>query len=263
MTPFQARISLLAFLFLVGSVALNAMLFQSARLQGTWTTSDFGPGAGSQYSGHSRDAQGTVRTGAVHVSSRTSGAASQASEGPIVDPAAAQRVSVDTSGNRKTASPVNTRNVEPTAGNAIAGIQRELTARGYEPGPVDGVVGLMTRAALLAYEYDEGLALTASPTEDRLKQLIFGLNAPAARAQSGRPATKQAAGLIRSVQDSLGRLGYAAGIANGELDYATRSAIRAFERDHGMAPTGRVSGRLLSQLNQTGKVRLTIAAEWN
>ena len=36
-------------------------------------------------------------------------------------------------------------------------VQRELQIRGYETGARDGVAGLMTRGAILAFEYDHGL----------------------------------------------------------------------------------------------------------
>ena len=35
-------------------------------------------------------------------------------------------------------------------------IQRELKAKGYEAGAVDGVIGLVTRGAIMAYESDAG-----------------------------------------------------------------------------------------------------------
>ena len=42
----------------------------------------------------------------------------------------------------------------------IRAIQRELQARGYEAGAADGVPRLVTRAAIMAYEHDNGLPLS-------------------------------------------------------------------------------------------------------
>ena len=56
----------------------------------------------------------------------------------------------------------------------IRGIQRELNGRGYDAGPPDGVVGLITRAAIMAYEHDYGLPLTATPSQDLLSRIVLG-----------------------------------------------------------------------------------------
>ena len=54
------------------------------------------------------------------------------------------------------------------------GIQRELNSRGYEAGQPDGVAGLVTRAAIYAYEYDNGLVLTGKPSDPLLSQIVLG-----------------------------------------------------------------------------------------
>ena len=41
-----------------------------------------------------------------------------------------------------------------TSGSSVAQTQRDLQALGYDPGPVDGVMGPKTRAALQAYRRD-------------------------------------------------------------------------------------------------------------
>jgi peptidoglycan hydrolase-like protein with peptidoglycan-binding domain len=55
---------------------------------------------------------------------------------------------------------------------AIADLQARLAARGYYPGPVDGVVGAQTRAAIRAYQKDRGL-----PVDGQITQaLVASLN---------------------------------------------------------------------------------------
>lgn len=46
----------------------------------------------------------------------------------------------------------------------IAVIQRELSKRGYDPGPADGVPGPKTRTAIGQYEADAGLPVTNQPS---------------------------------------------------------------------------------------------------
>lgn len=124
-------------------------------------------------------------------------------------------------------------------------VQRELQIRGYETGSRDGVAGVMTRGAILAYEHDHGLALTARPSQELLKAIILG---EGGKGKGSKAETAEAQDVIRSVQRSLARLGYKAGPANGRLTPETARAIRAFEADQALPETGRVSGPLISRL---------------
>ncbi len=49
---------------------------------------------------------------------------------------------------------------QPPAPFDMAVIQRELTKRGYDPGPADGVAGPKTREAIRQYEKDAGITVT-------------------------------------------------------------------------------------------------------
>jgi peptidoglycan hydrolase-like protein with peptidoglycan-binding domain len=124
-------------------------------------------------------------------------------------------------------------------------VQRELQIRGYETGARDGVAGVMTRAAIMAYEHDHGLALTARPSQPLLKAIVLG---EAGKGKGVKAETAEAQDVIRSVQRSLAKLGYKAGPANGRLTPETTRAIRAFEGDQALPETGRVSGPLISRL---------------
>lgn len=132
----------------------------------------------------------------------------------------------------------------------VRAVQRELAQRGYEPGPQDGALTAVTRAAILAYEQDQGLPLTGEPSERLLKGLLFGaIGQPSgAGAQRAAPASPQAAELITFVQSALARLGYGVRQADGRLGEETQRAIRKFETDHGLPATGRISGPLVARL---------------
>jgi hypothetical protein len=56
----------------------------------------------------------------------------------------------------------------------IREIQTALAARGYAPGPADGHAGPTTRAAILAFERDQGVLGTAVPSD----ALLAALRAP-------------------------------------------------------------------------------------
>jgi peptidoglycan hydrolase-like protein with peptidoglycan-binding domain len=141
--------------------------------------------------------------------------------------------------------------VAPPAGElkeTTRAIQVALAAKGYETGGTDGIAGPVTQAAILAYEVDTGLPLTAEPSDDLLAKIKEGRRGASAAAGSA-PGVKAEA-LIRSVQTQLAKLGYKVGRADGRLGEATIAAIRAFEKQQAMPDTGRISGDLVTRLTR-------------
>lgn len=132
--------------------------------------------------------------------------------------------------------------------DVVRAVQSELAHRGYEPGPADGLVHAVTRAAVMAYEHDHGLPLTGSPSEHLLKMMLFGVPAEAAK-DRGREPAPQVRDVIRKVQDSLAALGYPIKV-DGRIGRETARVIREFESQHGLKPSGRVSGSLLMKLHE-------------
>jgi peptidoglycan hydrolase-like protein with peptidoglycan-binding domain len=57
---------------------------------------------------------------------------------------------------------------------SVADIQRALAARGYNPGPVDGVPGFGTRNAIQQFQSDNGLEVTGWPTPEFNERLFSG-----------------------------------------------------------------------------------------
>ncbi len=127
-------------------------------------------------------------------------------------------------------------------------VQRELKIRGYETGPADGTTSLMTRAAIMGFEYDHALPMTGKPSQRLLEVIVMGDGARAARPVGSSGQSSEAADVIRSVQGSLIKAGYRPGRATGKLTPETMRAIRAFEADQALPETGRVSGPLVSRL---------------
>jgi peptidoglycan hydrolase-like protein with peptidoglycan-binding domain len=137
-------------------------------------------------------------------------------------------------------------------GETVRAVQRELAARGFGPVPNDGNLGLVTRAAIIAYEQDHRLPLTAAASEDLLRRLVLGTPAataaPSEEASPWQAASPEAEAVIGSVQRSLVQLGYRPGRADGQLGEETARAIHDFEVDSGMVPKGRISAELVRQL---------------
>lgn len=62
----------------------------------------------------------------------------------------------------------------PVSKAMVKELQRVLRQKGYRPGPVDGILGRQTRAALLSFQEDNGLAGGGALTEE--SRLALGLS---------------------------------------------------------------------------------------
>jgi len=134
----------------------------------------------------------------------------------------------------------------------IRSLQEELNAKGYGAGPVDGVTGARTRAAIRSYQRDAGLRVTGQPTKDLLDHMKFSSDSterreapPPAAAETTPTGDRE---LVRSVQRELQVRGYYKGGIDGIVGPNTRAAVRAFQRDAGFDVTGTVDQRLLTEL---------------
>lgn len=135
--------------------------------------------------------------------------------------------------------------------DVVRGIQRELNTRGYSAGPPDGVAGLVTRAAIMAYEYDYGLPLTGGATQELLSRIVLGSSAPSSsKTLAKRTAGHEAEAVIKSVKQQLTARGYAVGTIDGASNDQLARAIREFEIDQKLPESGRISGPLVSRLTR-------------
>jgi peptidoglycan hydrolase-like protein with peptidoglycan-binding domain len=147
----------------------------------------------------------------------------------------------------------------------VRAVQRELAARDYDVGDVDGKLSDKTKAAISSYERHEGLPVTGIATDDLLHHILLGANAKAvatgsvARNGKGEGKTDVAA-TVKALQQSLADLGYSPGPIDGTLGSATASAISAFQRDRKIPDTGRITPELLLELKQVTGQDLTKTA---
>ena len=124
--------------------------------------------------------------------------------------------------------------------NDVTAAQQRLKDRGYYSGPVDGVIGPNTEAALRHYQRDQRLRVTGS------------LDSPTLRALTTEAGTVPA-GLVsitevRSAQKELKDRGYYSGPVDGLIGAATETALRAYQRDRGLTVTGRLDSPTLRSL---------------
>lgn len=123
----------------------------------------------------------------------------------------------------------------------VRGIQKELLAHGYGAGPVDGVAGPRTQAAIRAYQRDAGLTVDGQATKRLLDHLKFALP----KVYSfGEPVM----GHVLEVQRELAKRGYYLGPHDGIAGAATQRAVSWFQRDAGLAADPAIDSRLLQQI---------------
>ncbi|MEY6432921.1 peptidoglycan-binding domain-containing protein [Thioalkalicoccus limnaeus] len=131
----------------------------------------------------------------------------------------------------------------PTAvdANTIAGIQGELRLRGYQIPRVTGQMDTQSRQAIRDYQQGQGVAVTGEPSAALLADL---------RAVRTEPAP--AAGLTReqraAAQRALSARGYEAGPPDGVLGPRSRDAIRTFQADNDITPSGELTSRTMALL---------------
>jgi peptidoglycan hydrolase-like protein with peptidoglycan-binding domain len=240
MTPRLARITLSGFVLLAAGVATNALFFQPRP-----GLASIGASIGASRMGPDRAA---ARVGPER-------AREPAPAGPTAKPR--MPVASGAEQRRLVAFEINAARVErlgegpssDAGAETIRAVQRELKARDYGPIGVDGVPGLATRAAIMAFEADNGLALTGEASETVLKRILLGVSAAGPDdAAATTPPSPRASEVIRAVQNWLVQLGYQPGPADGRLSSDTVSAIRFFEMDKGLVPKGRISADLVTRL---------------
>lgn len=126
-------------------------------------------------------------------------------------------------------------------------IQSALARAGYYNGTVDGSMGAGTRRAISAFQSDNGLPVTGTPTNS----LLGELRARGYLASSDSYGADSQDTLVSDLQAALRERGYNVRV-NGTLDSGTRSAIRSFQRKQGLPVTGRPTAELLALVEQSG-----------
>ncbi|MGH6826117.1 peptidoglycan-binding domain-containing protein [Methyloceanibacter sp.] len=154
---------------------------------------------------------------------------------------------------------------QPAPQQLVTAIQRELAARGYASGTVNGKLSDETRKAIATFEKDRGLPITGSPSDELLRRILLGEAAPPAAstgsvaAANGAPRAKPNAtagsdSTIKQVQQILADLGYAPGPVDGTMGDETQRAVSAFQRDRKIAQNGRITPELLREIKRvTGR----------
>src|SRR5262245_21422764 len=193
MTPGQARVALLTFLLVTTGGVVNALFLQNRATVDTKATTERPP-ARPPAADRARKPGEVTRTDRPKPSS-----AGAATEQPL-------RIAHFAPDTAKLDAMLPAAQSE-VATETVRAIQRELKARGYGPLASDGVMGLTTRAGIMAFEYDHGLALTGEANEDLLRRILLGTSTDTELVGAGKVQSIRAEQMIRTVQQRLSGLG--------------------------------------------------------
>jgi peptidoglycan hydrolase-like protein with peptidoglycan-binding domain len=145
--------------------------------------------------------------------------------------------------------------VAETAPDAhVEAIQAALREAGYYPGPLDGIAGEQTRAAIAAYEQKLGWAPTGAASRSLLAALQAGASARRTTADAGEHAAPTIVpdGRVAAVQEALAKAAYGPLKADGLFGPQTRDAIVRFQQDHGLSVNGEINDALIIELRAAG-----------
>jgi peptidoglycan hydrolase-like protein with peptidoglycan-binding domain len=121
-------------------------------------------------------------------------------------------------------------------------VQQTLQSRGFNAGPVDGVMGPATQRAIRSFQRAENLDVTGQLNSRTL--VALGLQQTGAATQP--PAYDPA--LVRQVQQTLMNRGFHAGPVDGVLGAPAREALKRYQQAENLEATGELNPQTLAAL---------------
>ncbi|HSG79311.1 MAG TPA: peptidoglycan-binding protein [Acidimicrobiia bacterium] len=139
-------------------------------------------------------------------------------------------------------------------GPIVTDLQAILTELGYSPGPIDGIHGPQSVAALEAFQEGAGVFVDGklgSQTRAALRTAEAAGAPPSGSSEDPddptlRPGDRNEA--VRELQADLNEAGYDAGTPDGAYGTKTTEAVRAFQRDQGLYVDGKAGANTLARL---------------
>jgi peptidoglycan hydrolase-like protein with peptidoglycan-binding domain len=129
-------------------------------------------------------------------------------------------------------------------GAEVASLQEALRDAGFDPGPIDGDFGPMTRAAVIAFQQARGLdvdGIVGPQTRGALGGSAPASGpAPVAAPSGARPELSMGArgGAVSELQQKLAAAGFDPGPIDGDFGNMTRSAVIRFQSANRLAVDG-------------------------
>lgn len=124
----------------------------------------------------------------------------------------------------------------------IRQVQQTLQSRGFQPGPVDGMMGPATQRAIRSFQRAENLEATGQLNSRTL--IALGLQESGA----APPRAEYDPALIRNVQQTLTNRGFNAGPIDGILGAPSRDALKRFQQSENLEASGELNPQTLAAL---------------
>ena|ERR1051326_1736394 len=136
---------------------------------------------------------------------------------------------------------------------SIRDAQHELKEEGYYRGPVDGIDGPMTRAAIRKYQEDKNLAVNGRLDQITSKRLRVRMtNAPVRMTgeanRSAEIGSRPSSATVSAAQRSLQRKGFYKGNVDGSMGPETHAALREYQKNSNLTVTGKLDAATLNSL---------------
>jgi peptidoglycan hydrolase-like protein with peptidoglycan-binding domain len=143
-------------------------------------------------------------------------------------------------------------------GADVLAVQQALVTRGYSPGPLDGIYGPLTAAAVRAFQAANGLAVTGVTCGQTY--VLLGVGCDTVPPCPSEPSVcrvlvtanpfKHGADVL-AVQQALLAQGFSPGALDGIYGPLTATAVRNFQMSRGLLVTGVVCDGLYTTLGVT------------
>jgi peptidoglycan hydrolase-like protein with peptidoglycan-binding domain len=134
----------------------------------------------------------------------------------------------------------------------VRNVQRMLRRVGYEVGPIDGLFGPQTRAAVQWFQGDHALRPRGVVNPVTLRRLRVSAASLRLGDGYGRSSGSRR---VRGIQRTLRERGYEVGPIDGLFGPLTMASVRQFQSDHGLRPNGIVGPATLGDLRAGGRER--------
>jgi peptidoglycan hydrolase-like protein with peptidoglycan-binding domain len=129
----------------------------------------------------------------------------------------------------------------PSGSTRVRLLQQRLGTHGQQPGPIDGLYGPLTEAAVRRFQSSAGLAVDGIAGPQTLKALRSEWPQPVARGVGyGQPGGSAP---VRAVQDRLRSAGERPGPVDGVFGPRTQAAVARFQSTAGLEADGVVGPR--------------------
>ncbi|WP_293099530.1 peptidoglycan-binding protein, partial [Moorena sp. SIO3I6] len=134
-------------------------------------------------------------------------------------------------------------------GESVKQLQNRLTELGFYKGPVTGYYGKLTETAVKEYQLSRELPANGIADSRTLSALRGNSSGIAVAASIITPLKRGSSGTrVNSLQNRLIYLGYYKGLKDGVFGPATEAALKRYQRDKGLFPTGIADAKTFSSL---------------